>query len=185
MQCVCDQTNPQLPYFTKLERFHWTLEHMWWKHLLKNKSQRDPRSQPRGISLAWDLLIAVFTLHYLAGHYGCVEALVTWGADVDMDIPHMGTALYTACVCQELECARTLLREGQPVAVLICTSMHTRLMLVHVSNAPNIYQDTSTTYNLLESSISKNLWNNANRFWFVLFTAHKRLSLELTSAMCK
>lgn len=52
----------------------------------------------------------------LPGHYGCVEALVTWGADVDMDIPHMGTALYTACVCQELECARTLLREGQPAA---------------------------------------------------------------------
>uniref|UniRef100_A0AAQ5ZJW4 SOCS box domain-containing protein n=1 Tax=Amphiprion ocellaris TaxID=80972 RepID=A0AAQ5ZJW4_AMPOC len=49
------------------------------------------------------------------GHYGCVEALVTWGADVDMDIPHLGTALYTACVCQELECARKLLREGANV----------------------------------------------------------------------
>ncbi|CAL1613164.1 unnamed protein product [Knipowitschia caucasica] len=49
------------------------------------------------------------------GHYGCVEALVTWGADVDMDIPHLGTALYTACVCQELECARKLLREGADV----------------------------------------------------------------------
>uniref|UniRef100_A0A8C2X930 Ankyrin repeat and SOCS box containing 5a n=1 Tax=Cyclopterus lumpus TaxID=8103 RepID=A0A8C2X930_CYCLU len=35
------------------------------------------------------------------GHYGCVEALVTWGADVDVDIPHLGTALYTACVCQD------------------------------------------------------------------------------------
>lgn len=51
----------------------------------------------------------------LPGHYGCVEALVTWGADVDTDIPHLGTALYTACVCQELECARKLLREGQLV----------------------------------------------------------------------
>ncbi|XP_075959960.1 ankyrin repeat and SOCS box protein 5 [Anarhichas minor] len=49
------------------------------------------------------------------GHYGCVGALVTWGADVDMDIPHLGTALYTACVCQELECARKLLREGASV----------------------------------------------------------------------
>ncbi|XP_074530364.1 ankyrin repeat and SOCS box protein 5 isoform X1 [Halichoeres trimaculatus] len=49
------------------------------------------------------------------GHYGCVEALVTWGADVDTDIPHLGTALYTACVCQELECARKLLREGANV----------------------------------------------------------------------
>ncbi|KAM3867372.1 ankyrin repeat and SOCS box protein 5 [Diretmus argenteus] len=49
------------------------------------------------------------------GHSGCVEALVTWGADVDLDIPHLGTALYTACVCQELECARKLLREGANV----------------------------------------------------------------------
>lgn len=45
-----------------------------------------------------------------------MEALVTWGADVDVDIPHLGTALYTACVCQELECARKLLREGQLTA---------------------------------------------------------------------
>lgn len=58
----------------------------------------------------------------LPGHYGCVEALVTWGADVDMDIPHLGTALYTACVCQELECARKLLREGQLPAQ--CRSLH-------------------------------------------------------------
>ncbi|TNM98900.1 hypothetical protein fugu_013464 [Takifugu bimaculatus] len=49
------------------------------------------------------------------GHYGCVEALLTWGADVDMDIPHLGTALYTACICQELECASKLLREGANV----------------------------------------------------------------------
>ncbi|KAF7668540.1 hypothetical protein LDENG_00006040 [Lucifuga dentata] len=49
------------------------------------------------------------------GHYGCVEALLTWGADVDMDIPHLGTVLYTACIYQELECARKLLREGANV----------------------------------------------------------------------
>ncbi|XP_077433690.1 ankyrin repeat and SOCS box protein 5 [Vanacampus margaritifer] len=49
------------------------------------------------------------------GHCGCVEVLLTWGADVDMDIPHLGTPLYTACVCQELECARKLLREGANV----------------------------------------------------------------------
>lgn len=46
------------------------------------------------------------------GHFGCMEVLLTWGTDVDMDIPHLGTPLYTACVCQELECARKLLREG-------------------------------------------------------------------------
>lgn len=55
----------------------------------------------------------------LPGHYGCVEALLTWGADVDMDIPHLGTALYTACICQELQCAGKLLREGQFSAALV------------------------------------------------------------------
>lgn len=49
------------------------------------------------------------------GHHGCVEALVSWGADVDADVPHLGTALYTACVCQELQCARELLKEGADV----------------------------------------------------------------------
>ncbi|XP_019739431.1 ankyrin repeat and SOCS box protein 5 [Hippocampus comes] len=49
------------------------------------------------------------------GHFGCMEVLLTWGTDVDMDIPHLGTPLYTACVCQELECARKLLREGANV----------------------------------------------------------------------
>lgn len=70
------------------------------------------------------LSLTDYCLHapLLPGHYGCVEALVTWGADVDMDIPHLGTALYTACVCQELECARKLLREGQLTAQ--CGSLH-------------------------------------------------------------
>lgn len=69
--------------------------------------------------------LADYCLHapLLAGHYGCVEALVTWGADVDTDIPHLGTALYTACVCQELECARKLLREGE-LAVRLHTDSH-------------------------------------------------------------
>ncbi|XP_068508701.1 ankyrin repeat and SOCS box protein 5 isoform X2 [Syngnathus scovelli] len=49
------------------------------------------------------------------GHCACVDVLLTWGADVDMDTPHLGTPLYTACVCQELECARKLLREGANV----------------------------------------------------------------------
>lgn len=70
------------------------------------------------------LSLTDYCLHapLLPGHYGCVEALVTWGADVDMDIPHLGTALYTACICQELECARKLLREGQLAAQ--CGSLH-------------------------------------------------------------
>nr|XP_061793026.1 ankyrin repeat and SOCS box protein 5-like [Nerophis lumbriciformis] len=49
------------------------------------------------------------------GHCSCVEVLLAWGVDVDMDIPHLGTPLYTACVYKELECARKLLREGANV----------------------------------------------------------------------
>lgn len=78
----------------------------------------------------------------LSGHYGCVEALLTWGADVDMDIPHLGTALYTACICQELECASKLLREGQFAAMFsdakvtsyLCICRHTGRKEVSLAN---------------------------------------------------
>ncbi|KAM9834374.1 ankyrin repeat and SOCS box protein 5 isoform 3-T3 [Syngnathus typhle] len=49
------------------------------------------------------------------GHCACIDVLLTWGVDVDMDTTHLGTPLYTACICQELECARKLLREGANV----------------------------------------------------------------------
>lgn len=84
----------------------------------------------------------------LSGHYGCVEALLTWGADVDMDIPHLGTALYTACICQELECASKLLREGQFAAMLsdakvtsdisICTRAYRR----RIQEANTVFQSS-------------------------------------------
>lgn len=96
------------------------------KTAFKNKSQRDPSRQLGELSRIvtyWLLSSCSITP---TGHYGCVEALVTWGADVDMDIPHLGTALYTACVCQELECARKLLREGQRAAPCYFTSPYRR-----------------------------------------------------------
>ncbi|TRY89038.1 hypothetical protein DNTS_022160 [Danionella cerebrum] len=49
------------------------------------------------------------------GHSKCVEALVAWGVDVDYEIPHMGTPLYTACRCKEFLCARKLLDGGASV----------------------------------------------------------------------
>lgn len=88
----------------------------------------------RADSLENDLALSLtdYCLHapLLPGHYGCVEALVTWGADVDMHIPHLGTALYTACVCQELECARKLLREGQLAA--LCGSLHMHMSCMNI-----------------------------------------------------
>lgn len=88
------------------------------------------------------LSLTDYCLHapLLPGHYGCVEALVTWGADVDMDIPHLGTALYTACVCQELECARKLLREGELAAQ--CGSLH--LHTDRYTSCRNTFTHTST-----------------------------------------
>ncbi|XP_016407919.1 ankyrin repeat and SOCS box protein 5-like isoform X2 [Sinocyclocheilus rhinocerous] len=49
------------------------------------------------------------------GHSKCVEALIAWGVDVDYEIPHMGTPLYSACRCQEFLCARKLLDGGANV----------------------------------------------------------------------
>ncbi|XP_012692534.1 ankyrin repeat and SOCS box protein 5b isoform X2 [Clupea harengus] len=49
------------------------------------------------------------------GKAACVEALLAWGADVDYEIPHLGTPLYIACVSQELQCTRTLLDGGANV----------------------------------------------------------------------
>lgn len=42
-----------------------------------------------------------------------MEALVAWGVDVDYEIPHMGTPLYSACRCKEFICARMLLDGGK------------------------------------------------------------------------
>ncbi|XP_035281022.1 ankyrin repeat and SOCS box protein 5-like isoform X2 [Anguilla anguilla] len=49
------------------------------------------------------------------GKSACVEALVTWGADVDYDIPHLGTPLFIACVSKQLHCTRKLLDKGANV----------------------------------------------------------------------
>ncbi|CAL8269320.1 unnamed protein product [Boreogadus saida] len=48
-------------------------------------------------------------------HAGCVEVLLTWGADVDQVLPGQGTALYSACLSQELLCVQQLLRDGADV----------------------------------------------------------------------
>ncbi|XP_026116373.1 ankyrin repeat and SOCS box protein 5 isoform X2 [Carassius auratus] len=49
------------------------------------------------------------------GRAACIESLISWGADVDYDIPHLGTPLYIACVSQQLQCTRKLLDGGANV----------------------------------------------------------------------
>ncbi|XP_056587313.1 ankyrin repeat and SOCS box protein 5b isoform X3 [Triplophysa dalaica] len=49
------------------------------------------------------------------GRAACLEALISWGADVDYDIPHLGTPLYIACISRELQCTQKLLDGGANV----------------------------------------------------------------------
>lgn len=49
------------------------------------------------------------------GHHECLEILISWGIDVDQDIPHLGTPLYTACQAQQFHCIRKLLYAGADV----------------------------------------------------------------------
>ncbi|XP_026135187.1 ankyrin repeat and SOCS box protein 5-like isoform X4 [Carassius auratus] len=49
------------------------------------------------------------------GQAACIESLISWGADVDFDIPHLGTPLYIACVSQQLQCTQKLLDGGANV----------------------------------------------------------------------
>nr|KAF6460022.1 ankyrin repeat and SOCS box containing 5 [Molossus molossus] len=49
------------------------------------------------------------------GHHECLETLISWGIDVDQDIPHLGTPLYVACVSQQFHCIRKLLYAGADV----------------------------------------------------------------------
>ncbi|CAJ0947445.1 unnamed protein product [Ranitomeya imitator] len=49
------------------------------------------------------------------GHSDCLEVLISWGIDVDQDIPHLGSPLYVACKGQHLACVRKLLYAGANV----------------------------------------------------------------------
>lgn len=48
----------------------------------------------------------------VSGQAACIESLISWGADVDYDIPHLGTPLYIACISQQLQCTQKLLDGG-------------------------------------------------------------------------
>ncbi|XP_023555856.1 ankyrin repeat and SOCS box protein 5 isoform X2 [Octodon degus] len=49
------------------------------------------------------------------GHHECLDTLISWGSDVDQDIPHLGTPLYVACVSQQFHCMQMLLYAGADV----------------------------------------------------------------------
>ncbi|XP_062905530.1 ankyrin repeat and SOCS box protein 5b isoform X3 [Mobula hypostoma] len=49
------------------------------------------------------------------GHSECIQVLISWGADIDLDISHQGTPLYVACVHQQYFCIKKLLHAGANV----------------------------------------------------------------------
>ncbi|XP_073911035.1 ankyrin repeat and SOCS box protein 5 isoform X1 [Castor canadensis] len=49
------------------------------------------------------------------GHHECLDILISWGIDVDQDIPHLGTPLYAACMSQQFHCIWKLLYAGADV----------------------------------------------------------------------
>ncbi|XP_043928432.1 ankyrin repeat and SOCS box protein 9-like isoform X2 [Protopterus annectens] len=49
------------------------------------------------------------------GFTDCLESLSRYGADIDYEVEHTGTPLYTACAHQQVDCARKLLDLGASV----------------------------------------------------------------------
>ncbi|XP_072904138.1 ankyrin repeat and SOCS box protein 5b isoform X2 [Hemitrygon akajei] len=49
------------------------------------------------------------------GRSECIQVLISWGADIDLDISHQGTPLYVACVHQQYFCIKKLLHAGANV----------------------------------------------------------------------
>uniref|UniRef100_A0A3Q3KVU2 Ankyrin repeat and SOCS box protein 11 n=1 Tax=Labrus bergylta TaxID=56723 RepID=A0A3Q3KVU2_9LABR len=45
-------------------------------------------------------------------HRECLELLLSYGAHIDMELPVMGTPLYSACVAQAVSCVRLLLHSA-------------------------------------------------------------------------
>ncbi|CAL8234647.1 unnamed protein product, partial [Boreogadus saida] len=74
-----------------------------------------PRSMRPPAEVMLEVLDSFRRFLCVPGHAGCVEVLLTWGADVDQVLPGQGTALYSACLSQELLCVQQLLRDGADV----------------------------------------------------------------------
>jgi len=47
-----------------------------------------------------------------SGHRECLELLLSYGADMDMELPVVGTPLYSACMARAADCVRLLLHSG-------------------------------------------------------------------------
>ncbi|CAJ1079579.1 ankyrin repeat and SOCS box protein 11 [Xyrichtys novacula] len=51
------------------------------------------------------------------GHRECLELLLSYGAHIDLELPVLGTPLYSACMAQAMTCVTLLLYSGADVGV--------------------------------------------------------------------
>lgn len=49
----------------------------------------------------------------LSGHRECLELLLLCGSHIDMELPEVGTPLYSACTAQAADCVKLLLHSGK------------------------------------------------------------------------
>ncbi|TWW80997.1 Ankyrin repeat and SOCS box protein 11, partial [Takifugu flavidus] len=49
------------------------------------------------------------------GHTECLDLLLSWGAHADVELPAVGTPLYSACAARAADCAMSLLHSGADV----------------------------------------------------------------------
>uniref|UniRef100_A0A8C9ZG69 Ankyrin repeat and SOCS box protein 11 n=1 Tax=Sander lucioperca TaxID=283035 RepID=A0A8C9ZG69_SANLU len=52
-----------------------------------------------------------------SGHTECLEVLLSYGAHIDMELPVVGTPLYSACMARAAACVRVLLHSGADVRI--------------------------------------------------------------------
>lgn len=53
-----------------------------------------------------------------SGHRECLELLLSYGAHIDMELPVVGTPLYSACMAQAAACVGVLLLSGNVIPKL-------------------------------------------------------------------
>lgn len=62
---------------------------------------------------------------YVSGHTACVELLLSYGMDADMELDEVGTPLYCACETRSTKCVQRLLILGQYTHTHLFTHTYT------------------------------------------------------------
>lgn len=85
--------------------------HTSWSHLfMKLQRKAGKNVQPKWMILS---VVAYFCAVCVSGHKDCLELLLSYGAHIDMELPVLGTPLYSACLARATACVETLLLSGK------------------------------------------------------------------------